>query len=149
MTGHSDMPPADATVLAHVDRARARVRTRAIVAGAGEGGKIPRVLVTAVADVRADACRWWLYTSRPPSLKTWNRTLKVGASQVPGDSTLLRRAWTVDNHTTGRVFRYAATGLQLAAAGLAWLACTPARRWFALLIVAVFTAPIVIHSLTS
>lgn len=141
------MPLADATTGKGSDQTRMSARARARIAVTPRDGKILRVLAAAAGNVRSDTRRWWLYTSRPVSLRAWSRTLKVDASKVPGDSTLLRRAWTVDNHTTGRAFRYIATGLQLTAAGVAWLSCSPARRWFALLIVAVFCAPIVIHAL--
>jgi hypothetical protein len=87
--------------------------------------------------VVADLHRWWLYTARPPSLKAWTRTQRVTVGRVPGDSGLLRRLWVLDNWTLGLLVRVIAIALQLIAAGLAWLALHPARRWFALLIVAI------------
>jgi hypothetical protein len=113
-------------------------RARARVAATKGDHKIGPVWTSVRATVRADLHRWWLFTARPPSLQAWSRTQRVTVGRVPGDSALLRRLWVADNWSTGVVLRALATALQLLGAGLAWLAQSPARRWFALLIVSLF-----------
>ncbi len=112
---------------------RARARLHATVRD-GKGSWALRL----VSAVRGDLRRWWLVAARPVSLKAWLRTLRPDAARVPDDSGLLRAAWTVDNCSTGVVFRAVGTGLYLLAAAVVWLGAHPLRRWSAILAAVVF-----------
>lgn len=126
-----DLPVASATPRRSIDRARVSARARARVATTfGDGNTAAKVRAVVVSDLR----RWWLHAARPPSLKAWRRTQRVAIGRVPGDNALLRRLWVLDNWTFGLLVRWLATAMFLAAAGLAWLALHPTRRWFALLV---------------
>lgn len=87
--------------------------------------------------VSGDFPRWWLHTTNPPALGVW-----IAARQprrTPRDDVRLTWAWRVDHWTTGMPLAAISILLFLAAAGMRWIACHPARRW-AFLILSVATA---------
>lgn len=132
----SDVPLAPATPVSRPGgrfTQRVSTRVRARVAATARSGKAGGRVLRIVSTVRADGHRWWLVAARPVSLRAWVRTLRPDAARVPEGNALLRRLWTVDNHSTGVVFRVVGTAVYLLAGALVWLGATPIRRWAALL----------------
>lgn len=126
----SDMPLASATKPVASRWARASTRARARVAVTFGDTKLGRL----VGAVRADLRRWWLVAARPPSMRTWIRTLRPVVDQVPEGSSTLRRLWMADNYVTGSLMRGLSVAVFLVAGGLAWLSCHPLRRWTAIVL---------------
>lgn len=91
-----------------------------------EVAKGPSRLATVRATMAADLRRWWLVTAEPPSLADW--WALRNPLRVP-DDTRLRVSWYVDHTLTGLPLVALSTALFLAASGVRWVACHPARRW--------------------
>lgn len=90
------------------------------------------------ATVRADWGRWWLRTVDPPALDVWWAARLP--HRVPDDNDRLRAAWRIDFALTGSLLAGVSVLLFLAAAGLRWTACHPARRWTFLVLLAATVA---------
>lgn len=137
----SDLPLPPATgdsAMRRPLRARVSARARARVAATARSRKGGSWVLRVAVTVRGDARRWWLVAARPVSLKAWLRTLRPDAARVPDGSKGLRVAWTVDNCSTGVVFRLVGTLLYLAAGAAVWLGAHPLRRWSTMLTLIVF-----------
>jgi hypothetical protein len=147
----SDMPLASATRERGVDLPRVSARARARIPATLRDGKVgARAVSAGAAAARAgrivarDGRRWWLVAARPVSLRAWLRAQRPAAARVPDGSVLLRRAWLVDNWTSGLLLRVAAVALYLTAGALTYLAGHPLRRWSAFLLGAMALAWLVL-----
>lgn len=113
-------------------QARARARARARLQDTLSDSKIGWI----VAVVRSDLRSWWLYASRPPSLRAWLRHQRIDAARVPAGSPLVGLLWAVDNWITGVAVRGVGIVFHLLGGAFTWLAGHPARRWPAFFIAA-------------
>jgi hypothetical protein len=104
-----------------------RVPARARIPATVRDNKIVTALLQMWAAVSGDVRRWWLLAAAPQSLTGWLAGQKP--ARVPDNSQVLRRAWAVDNWTSGLLFAALSVVLFLAGGALRWLAGHPARRW--------------------
>lgn len=127
------LPPAGVTRFDLDDRPEP-VDTDVVTVEDAEKPTKPRLnpFATIVADLRTS----WAAVAEPPSLTDWLAGPTTSAERVPDNNGPLRWTWTVDNWITG-VFFLAVSIVAFGAGAITrWLACHPARRWSALLLLA-------------
>lgn len=105
-----------------LDRSPAPARAGASIPVTVRVGKLKAV-------VAGQARRWWVWTSRPASLRAVMRMSAVSTKRIPGNSRLLRILWQISNWTD-RILLFgliliAPTFLQ---GPLRWIAERPTRR---------------------
>lgn len=90
------------------------------------GGHPRRWKSTAAAATR----RWWVFTSRPMSLRVaWRLSGVIDAKRVPGGSPLLAAAWWWSNRTDRLIlFALAVLAPTILTGPILWCAVRPSRR---------------------
>lgn len=98
------------------------------------------LIVRMLAAARSDLSAWWLVAVRPKSLAELITDLKPDLARVPDGSRRLRALWILDNYLTGLACAAAGIVLGLGAGAFFWFAGHPARRWAAIVLIAVTIA---------
>jgi len=114
-----------------VDSPAAPARTGARVTVTKRGGKSIRVRVAeTLTVVRVGVRRWWVWTSRPSSLRAAWALSAVDEKRIPGKARPLRLLWKVSNGTDRLIMFVLVLAAPTFATGpLRWIAARPTRRW--------------------
>jgi hypothetical protein len=115
----------------NLDSPAVSTRARARIPVTKSDRKLSRVRVSGLlGSARTGARRWWVWTSRPSSLRAAWRLSQVDEKRIPGKSGALRTLWKISNWSDRLVlFGLVMLAPTWGSGPLRWIAARPTRRW--------------------
>lgn len=96
------------------------------------------VVARLAAAAKTAGRQWWVWTSRPPSLRAVWRLSATNRKRVPGNSGFLFTLWRISNATDRlALFALLLVAPTAIAGPLRWITVRPTRRWAVYFVVGV------------